>query len=106
MEVLELDGDAGPPLGVLPEARYGAASIRLRAGDALVLHTDGVEEARDPAGAFFGREGIRRALLDCSGEPDCLIDTLRARVLRHEAGRPAGDDQTVLAMTVDAVGGG
>ena len=105
VEVVELEGDAGPPLGVLPEAFYGSAGIRLRPGDGLVLTTDGIEEARDPAGGFFGRGGIRRALLDCAGDAGCLVATLRERVLVHEGGRGPADDQTVLALTVDAVGG-
>ena len=55
-------------------------------------------------GAFFGRAGIERALLDCSGEAGCLVDTLRARVAEHEGAAGAGDDQTVLAMEVRSVG--
>ncbi|BAM02302.1 PP2C family protein-serine/threonine phosphatase [Phycisphaera mikurensis] len=104
VEVLDLRGEGGPPLGVMPDAAYPTAEFRLQAGDALVLYTDGLEEARSPAGRFFGRGGIERALADCSGEADCLVETLRERLAEHEAGARAGDDQTVLAMTVRATG--
>lgn len=105
VEVIDLEGEAGPPLGVLPEARYPSVGLRLQAGDALVLYTDGLEEARSPAGDFFGRSGVKRALLDCSGEADCLVKTLRARLLEHEGSAGARDDQTLLAMKINAIGG-
>ena len=104
VEVFDLAGEAGPPLGVLAEAAYPPASIRLQAGDALILCTDGLEEARSPAGRFFGREGIERALWDCSGDAGCLVETLRERLAEHEGGAAAGDDQTVLAMSVQRTG--
>jgi hypothetical protein len=41
-----LSTDGGPLLGVLPDATYRAQTGRLARGDALVLYTDGVVEAR------------------------------------------------------------
>ncbi len=104
VEVISLDGEGGPPLGVLCDADFPSAGVQLQAGDALVLYTDGLEEARSPAGDFFGRTGIERALLDCAGDADCLVDTLRRRIAEHEGDAGAGDDQTVLAMKVNAIG--
>ena len=41
-----LNADSGPLLGVLPDASYAAQRGRLARGDALLLYTDGVVEAR------------------------------------------------------------
>jgi serine phosphatase RsbU (regulator of sigma subunit) len=41
-----LDGDQGPALGLLPDARYPSTSGVLRPGDALLLYTDGLVENR------------------------------------------------------------
>ena len=41
-----LSTESGPLLGVLPDARYTAQHGRLAFGDALLLYTDGVVEAR------------------------------------------------------------
>jgi Stage II sporulation protein E (SpoIIE) len=41
-----LSGEGGPLLGVLSDAAYPSQSGRLAQGDALVLYTDGVVEAR------------------------------------------------------------
>jgi serine phosphatase RsbU (regulator of sigma subunit) len=59
----------GPALGLFPSQGYAAAMVSLDLGDALLLATDGLTEARDltlggptgsPAGAFLGLEGLAR----------------------------------------------
>ena len=47
-------GRPGRALGVFPDAELGDASLRLMPGEALVLYTDGVTEARSSGGDFFG----------------------------------------------------
>jgi Stage II sporulation protein E (SpoIIE) len=60
-----LSQDSGPLLGVIPDATYRAQSGRLARGDALVLYTDGVVEAR----ASDLSVGIDRML----GQADLLV---------------------------------
>lgn len=52
----------GPLLGVFADPHYEAGSGSLSAGDALVLYTDGLSEARVGDG-YLGSEGISKALL-------------------------------------------
>jgi serine phosphatase RsbU (regulator of sigma subunit) len=40
-----LDGEQGPVLGVLDEAKFPAQRLRLERGDALMLYTDGLVES-------------------------------------------------------------
>ncbi len=44
----------GPVLGVLPDARYEQATIQLSRGDLLVMYSDGLVEATNPAGEEYG----------------------------------------------------
>jgi hypothetical protein len=60
-----LSQDSGPLLGVIPDATYRAQSGRLARGDALVLYTDGVVEARSSDLSV----GIDRML----GQADLLV---------------------------------
>jgi hypothetical protein len=60
-----LSTDGGPLLGVLPDATYRAQTGRLARGDALVLYTDGVVEARSSDLSV----GIDRML----GQADLLV---------------------------------
>lgn len=100
-DVLALDAVGGLPLGVLSDPTYEEATIDVHPGQTLALYTDGIPETRAPSGAFFGIEGIRRAMGVCSGEAQCLVDTLHAHVRAHEAGLRPQDDQTVLAVRLE-----
>jgi len=48
----------GPLLGILDDARFEIGEIQLAPDDQLVLFTDGIVEARDPAGRWFGAERL------------------------------------------------
>jgi len=97
-EVFRLDAAGDVPLGVLSEVAYEVAEIQLELGQTLVLYTDGITEARDPQGRFFGTEGIERSLVQCTGEPQCVIGSITSALREHEAGRRPADDQTIVAM--------
>jgi sigma-B regulation protein RsbU (phosphoserine phosphatase) len=45
-------------LGMFDDERWGMESVRLDPGDVLVLYTDGVTEAQNAEGDFFGRERL------------------------------------------------
>lgn len=89
-----------PPLGPfpLPDDLPAARCDPLQPGDALVLHTDGAEDARDAHGTFFE---LGPALARAAGtgpiDPAALIEGVRTAVLRHTGGRLA-DDVALLAL--------
>ncbi|MBM3148184.1 MAG: SpoIIE family protein phosphatase, partial [Actinobacteria bacterium] len=89
----------GVALGIAEAAVYDEAELRLRAGDALFLYTDGVSEAMDAAGHVFGEDRLaaelaRAAGADCSG----IIDAVLAAVVRHAEGAEQSDDITMVAF--------
>ena len=55
--VRELDKGA-PALGLMSEAAYEQQQITLEPGDWLIVYSDGLTEARDEEGMFFGRERL------------------------------------------------
>lgn len=55
----------GMPIGIEPEARWARQVVELLPGDALVLYTDGVTEAEDGMGGFFGEELLIQAVREC-----------------------------------------
>lgn len=97
---MRLDAAGDIPLGVLAETRYTDAEIVLEQGQTLVMYTDGITEAFDPHGAMFGVEGIERSLVTCSGDPECVIESITTALRTHEAGRRPADDQTIVAMKI------
>jgi adenylate cyclase len=50
-----LDAAGGPALCMLEDFSYAAERLQLRPDDILVMITDGVTEAQDPAQDFYGR---------------------------------------------------
>ncbi len=62
---------AGVPLGLLPDVAYDRLVVKPQTGDLLVLYSDGVSEARNPAGDELGRDDLMlmaRALDTSSAE--------------------------------------
>jgi len=91
-------GPTGRVLGVFDDAELGDGSLRLMPGEALVLYTDGVTEARSPAGDFFGDERLHRLLRSCSGLDAAGIATrIKNVVLDFQEGYPR-DDLAVLVL--------
>ncbi|MEU1023505.1 SpoIIE family protein phosphatase, partial [Streptomyces sp. NPDC005904] len=76
-------------------------SSRLLPGEALVLYTDGMEDARDAAGEFFPLQAaLTEAARAPALSPQCLIHSVQAELLRH-TGRLPSDDATLLVVRND-----
>jgi PAS domain S-box-containing protein len=91
----------GGILGLFVDVPIEHEVINLSAGDALVLYTDGVLEARDASGAFFGEERLRTLLADCPGCPSAEIaERIEAAVLEFQDGSPR-DDIAILVVRID-----
>ncbi len=88
----------GPILGILDVPRYGEKKVRLRAGERLVLYTDGVTEAESPEGRFFGA-GRLSALLagHAFANPAVICDEV-LRGIEAFQGPHRHDDATVLVL--------
>jgi serine phosphatase RsbU (regulator of sigma subunit) len=90
---------AGSPLGVLPGSRYAVHEREVRPGDVWVLGTDGIWEARDPDGRFYGKERLAGMIREGAGLPlGKLSDSIRQDVLDFHGGAPHVDDITALFL--------
>ncbi|WP_399935255.1 PP2C family protein-serine/threonine phosphatase [Streptomyces kanamyceticus] len=97
------DADPLPPLGLfpLPGDLPVLCCGRLRPGEALVLHTDGMEDARDAAGEFFPLQAaLTEAARGPSRPPQDLIHEIYGELLRH-VGRSPSDDAALLVLRND-----
>ncbi|WP_308120644.1 SpoIIE family protein phosphatase [Streptomyces bambusae] len=75
--------------------------VRLAPGEALFLHTDGVDEARDGTGRCFPLGGaLAKAAAGPGATPARLVAGVYAALLRHTGGRPA-DDVALLVLRND-----
>ncbi|HEX4858560.1 MAG TPA: CHASE2 domain-containing protein [Usitatibacteraceae bacterium] len=95
----QLEPAGGPPLCTLEEFDYPRSEFQLQPGDALLISTDGVSEAENREGAFFGNGRLAGCLRDhAANEPEALVDAVRAAVQEFAAGREASDDVTLMAL--------
>jgi serine phosphatase RsbU (regulator of sigma subunit) len=46
---------------MFPDSNYQESSVQLNAGDLVIIYTDGVVEATNPAGKDWGVEGLLNA---------------------------------------------
>jgi sigma-B regulation protein RsbU (phosphoserine phosphatase) len=95
-----LDGARDLPLGLLPGMRYEDATHRLVPGDQLVLYTDGITEAHNPAGEMFGLGRLDKVLENCSIGATGLLEAVLSALEEFTGGRPPHDDRTVLVAKV------
>ncbi|MBM7170137.1 SpoIIE family protein phosphatase [Streptomyces sp. G44] len=90
-------GRPGTLLGVLDEPRLHATMHSLRAGDTLVLYTDGVTERRSEE-AMLGEEGMRHVLERTHGLPVTdLVSALERAVIDYTSA-PLDDDVAIVAL--------
>jgi sigma-B regulation protein RsbU (phosphoserine phosphatase) len=92
----------GLMLAAFDFATYSTAAQRLEAGDRLLLYTDGIVEAANRSGEFFGQEALGALLCQTSGiTPTDAADQIISAVQQWAVSQD--DDLTVLVC--DYVGG-
>ena len=93
------------PVGLVPEAEYEMARLKLEPGDTIVLFSDGVTEAMDPDEQLFGVPRLREVL---TGQMQCPLDQLQKCVLEavenFARGASQADDLTLLIVRYRAAG--
>jgi serine phosphatase RsbU (regulator of sigma subunit) len=88
--------NANMVVGLIEEATFQSESLQLRAGDRIVLATDGVTEAESPDGEFFGEERLEAAL------DGTTIEGVLSKVETFMKGTPPNDDFTMLEVVYSA----
>ncbi len=90
---------SGTVAGLFPDRVFTSSTMRLAPGETLVLFTDGVTDALDPAGESFGDERTAACLAGHPGEDaEDTVATLVGAVRNFAAGTPQFDDMTIVAV--------
>ncbi|HET7293511.1 MAG TPA: SpoIIE family protein phosphatase [Vicinamibacteria bacterium] len=91
--------EGGPVVGLLDAAAFPLNRLRLAAGEAIVLYTDGVPDARNPADELFEAPRLISALGPVAAEPAGRVtEGLLAAVRAFAGGAPQADDITILTL--------
>lgn len=87
------------PVGLLEGAEFGCAEVTLQPGARLLVYSDGVSEACNAAGEFFGKRRLMRAVEACPGAGAAeLHAAVEQAVAEFTGGAPQADDMTLLVL--------
>lgn len=101
----EAGSGANLPLGIDDDSPYEQFSMAMDRGDVLVLYTDALTEAADPAGRMLGEGGLLKLARGLDpAEPDRFGLALLDAVARHRGGTPSDDDETLVVLRHDGTG--
>ena len=106
-KVFRLANIGGPPLCFLEDYPYEKEIMRLREGEALLAFTDGVSEAENPQGDFFGFDRIA-GILEAQREhnqPQEVVQALYLAVQDFSGNADRTDDTTLLCVRLAGLSG-
>jgi serine phosphatase RsbU (regulator of sigma subunit) len=90
---------AGLPVGVDETHAYGQATVRLGPGEMVILYTDGISEAMDPAGKLYTISRIRERVRQTAENADTLGKNILDDVRAFIGGRTQGDDMCLVSFS-------
>ena len=89
----------GRAIGWFPNNPLRNVDIQLRPGDVIVCYTDGLTEAENRAGEYFGEERLARAVLESADlSAEGIIDHIEQAVDAFTGDMPAFDDLTLCVV--------
>lgn len=99
-QLLAPPGAGGPPLCVIDGFAYKAQRARLNRGDMVCFVTDGISEAMDSTGAFYGSARLRAVLArtPAARTVQGLTERVRDDVAAFVAGAEPSDDLALLVL--------
>jgi serine phosphatase RsbU (regulator of sigma subunit) len=89
----------GIPVGIFDDSAWATRTIQLTPGDVLLLYTDGVTDAQDVQGTFFGTERLLATVQSNLGRSAQEIqEAILTAVHQFAGGVPQFDDITLVVL--------
>jgi sigma-B regulation protein RsbU (phosphoserine phosphatase) len=98
--VARLNRLGGPPLALDETAKYESDAVMLAPGDQVLIVTDGITEAHDPAGTLYGEQKVGEFVAGLRSPEAEPLQRLLKEVRAFEAGRPALDDAAAILLSL------
>lgn len=90
---------SGMPIGVFCNQEFSGSRVRMAPGDTLILYTDGLSEALNPAGDEYGIDRLLRTLSrERATSPQTLIRACLEDLKGFLAGASRTDDLAIMAI--------
>lgn len=92
---------SGFPLGIMPNSVYQQVEAFLQPGDVVLIHSDGVPDARNVAGEKYvtiERNRLRERLAQSAGGPEAVGKAIVQEIREFSAGAKQFDDITMVCF--------
>ena len=90
-------------LGLSAKVQFEAQDLRLTPGQTLVIYSDGVTEARNDSGEFYGLDRLKGLCLECRGiPPQAFGERLLSSVAAFEGDARRTDDLSLAILQKSA----
>ena len=87
------------PVGLVEDAEFPVSETTLASGDKVLIYTDGVTEAQNVHGEFFGRQRLRQAIAEHQGDTcRALHEAVACAVAAFTESAPQADDITLVVI--------
>jgi sigma-B regulation protein RsbU (phosphoserine phosphatase) len=90
------------PVGLWNEIDFDCFEVPVRAGDRLLLYSDGVTECINRKGEAFGERRLLDYLAGASQSLDQLLEGLLEEIRNWRDGAESGDDVSLFALERNA----
>ncbi len=100
LKVCELDDAQSLPLGITLMNEFIEGTVTLKSGETLILYTDGITEAFNPAGEMYGRERLLSCVRENTRFAQEVVDCVTYKLKGFTGDETLQDDQTILALRV------
>jgi len=99
-ELVTLESVGGPPLCVMEGFPYPSDRSTLAAGSTVILATDGVNEAHNPAGQLYSNARFKEFLngLPADLSAQATVDAIKAEISAFADGADPFDDLTLVVV--------
>jgi sigma-B regulation protein RsbU (phosphoserine phosphatase) len=98
----EILGTGGMPVGLWNEIDFDCFEVPVKAGDRLLLYSDGVTECINRNGEAFGEGRLLAYLAGASQSLDQLLEGLLEEIRNWRDGAESGDDVSLFALERNA----
>lgn len=104
--VIRLDGSVafleagGAPVGIFGDWDYEEGELQLSSDDLIVAYTDGVTEATNPSGEYWGTDGLAKAVTgNAAGSVEDIVTAIFSAMDEFSHGNQQ-DDATVAVLRI------
>lgn len=97
-QIVLLETEADPFLGVFEDVTYTPHTFRLEDGDTLFLYTDGVTDANNESGEMFGIDRVVECAKSAPSDPCELCECMDNALNVFVGETPQYDDITMMAF--------